>query len=46
MELELKLIKVGTSIGVVIPAFVLKQLEKKAEDTIKIKITEKKKGGK
>lgn len=46
MELELKIRKVGTSNGVIIPAYVMKYLEKKDGDTIKIKITEKRKGGK
>ena len=44
MELEMKLVKVGNATYINIPAFLLKQLGKKAGDTIKIKITEKRKG--
>lgn len=40
MELELKIRKIGTSNGVIIPSYVLKYLNKSSGDTIKLEIKE------
>ena len=40
MKFKLKLRKIGDSKGVIIPAFILKQLNKKAGDNITIEIKE------